>query len=141
MKIAKLLLLFLIPAALLFMSCKNEVSVDFIIELDSEMPPEEALVNSIDYFKLTLFDLKYYVSDTIVNYILDDEILYRGDILRLENLDSGKYVLWVDPYQAGNDDRLAINTTVTSNKMTDDGYIIIDDESPTIVKIILKHQP
>ena len=38
MKTVKLLLLLLIPAALLFMSCENEIPEEMIIELASDSP-------------------------------------------------------------------------------------------------------
>ena len=138
MKIRKLLVLFLIPLALFFVSCENELQTTFIIELDSENPPEEELLNQIDYFKLTLFNYKYYVEDTIIEYVLEDEILKKNEILRLGDLEPGKYVLWVDAYNNGDEDNLSLIIDIKSDKMDNNGNLIIDDESPTIVTFVLR---
>ena len=138
MKIVKLFLLFLIPVALFFASCENELEASFVIELDSDNPPDEELLNQIDYFKVTLFNYKYYIEDTIVEYVLDDEILKKGEVLRLGDLDPGKYVLWVDAYNNEDEDNLSLIIDIKSDKMDERGHIIIDDDSPTIVTFVLR---
>ena len=59
MKIRKLLVIFLIPAALLFTSCANEIPEEFQIELSENMSMNgmdlDDILEQFDYFKLSLY--------------------------------------------------------------------------------------
>ena len=71
--------------------------------------------------------------------ILDHVRLNKGDILRLDNLEPGKYDLWGTAYGQPhyNDEPIIVgDITGKSDKMDDAGHIIVDDFSPTIVKLV-----
>ena len=59
MKIRKLLVIFLIHAALLFTSCANEIPEEFQIELSENMSMNgmdlDDILEQFDYFKLSLY--------------------------------------------------------------------------------------
>ncbi|MBO4320380.1 MAG: hypothetical protein J5857_07915 [Treponema sp.] len=151
MKIRKLLVLFLIPVTLFFVSCENEIPEEFQIELSENMSMNGANLDSIleqvDYFKLNLFKVFEYesVNGPTVGYseVFFDLRLNKGDILRLDGLEPGLYELTGNPYRIneyGEEEQSTYNVTRKSNKMATLGYyeyIVVDEDSPTIVRLVI----
>ena len=152
MKFRKLLVVFLIPAALFFASCENEIPEEFLFEVSPNSTGMRNL-DDIDYVTLTLIKLPDHeiesnqstqlpivtINLTIEEYptIFRDKRLNKGEILRLEGLESGKYKLTGTAYEVDYGNSYAIGQiTGKGNKMDDHGNIIIDDFSPTIVKLV-----
>lgn len=99
MKTVKLLLLLLLPAALFFASCQNELPPEtFLVEENSYTAgdPERYQLSDVDYFVLELYKLNPAEINVVGNNnfeekVLPDIRLERGDILRLEGLEPGYY--------------------------------------------------
>ena len=92
MKIAKLLLLLLIPAALFFASCQNELPEEMMIELASDSPDMGWTLDDIEYFLLTLD--KFYDIPGDGDFvgkedkpIIQNQKLSKGETLVLEGLE------------------------------------------------------
>ena len=137
-----------------FLSCKNELAEDFVVELveDPYNLNNSYTVDDIAYFNLSLKILDesvvQYPGDTSgpYRYIFPNQRLERGDILRLENsLEPGYYIL--EGYACTKDDYYICNVYGKSNKMTpievNEGNIVTKDfitvESgvPTVIKLIV----
>ena len=102
MKTVKLLILLLIPAALFFTSCENELPPETFLVEEFVYPNDTQSyhLSDIDYFELELRKLN--LNPTIVagvaetndpyNELLPYDIhLEKGEILRLEGLEPGYY--------------------------------------------------
>ena len=153
MKIRKLLVLFLIPLALFFVSCENEIPEEFQIELSENMSMNgmdlDEILEQVDFFKFNIYKISEIQTDngTYQNEgdgpFLSDIRLYKGDILRLDDLEPGLYELSGFCYYIDdNGDEYQSTYTVTgkSNKMATLGYyeyIVVDEDSPTIVKLVI----
>lgn len=150
MKIRKLLVLFLIPAALFFVSCENEIPEEFQIELSENMSMNGANLDSIleqfDYFKLNLYKVSEELNgngvpnDYEIKFL--DQRLNKGDILRLDDLEPGLYELSGGTYYLDENgyENLNYNVKGKSNKMATLGYneyIVVDEDSPTIVRLVI----
>ena len=152
MKLGKLLVLFLIPVALFFVSCENEIPEEFLFEYDPATNNYFTL-DDADYFLLTLIKLPDGEMDfsqeiqqgTVSTYttvnppIFTNKRLNKGELLRLEGLEPGKYKLTGGAYHLagpGYPDYIVGSITGKGNKMDENGNIIIDDISPTIVKLV-----
>ncbi|MBR6154198.1 MAG: hypothetical protein IKQ43_07155 [Treponema sp.] len=155
MKLIKsLLCLLLIPFALFLTSCNNEIPEDFVIEFIPYDDEDSYTPDDVDYLELTL------------NKEPDDEggennqgtnippvfegRLYKGEILQLGDLEPGRYTLEGTARKiTGTDfDWIVGSVYAVSDKMEteiiEDGrdtiynnYLIIDEFSPTVVKLIV----
>ena len=163
MKIIKsLLCLLLIPFALAFMSCNNEIPEELIIEVDPESQGPYEL-DDVDYFELGLYKLSEddEYPDNNSNYNegtppLFEVRLNKGDVLRLGNLEPGLYQLYGAAYKYfdyGDGEFLAQEIGSVYGKSEKEesveyydsmmrewvtvSYIVIDEFSPTVVKLVV----
>jgi hypothetical protein len=152
MKLGKLLVLFLIPVALFFVSCENEIPEEFLFELD----PASSDLRTLDDIEFVLLTLRKVPDEEIDDsqlvqpeggiYIVEEQHpifsnkrLDKGELLILEDLEPGKYRLTGTAYEVNalNGESNSIgNITGKADKMDEHGNIIIDDFSPTIVKLV-----
>ena len=152
MKIRKLLVLFLIPAALFFVSCENEIPEEFQIELSEYLygADLDSILEQVDFFKFNIYKISEIQTDNGTYQQEDDEPflpdirLYKGDILRLDDLEPGLYRLRGELYEVDEDgeEQMLFSYYVEgkSNKMvTVDyfDYIVVDDDSPSVVKLVI----
>ena len=145
MKLGKLLVLFLIPLALFFVSCENEIPEEFQIELSEYLygADLDSILEQIGYFNLNLYKISEIQTDngpSIDSELLfPDIILNKGDILKLDGLEPGLYELNGQAWSISGD-YVVYGIVGKSNKMVtvnDYDYIVVDDDSPTIVKLVL----
>lgn len=161
MKIAKLLLLLLIPAALFFASCQNELPEEtfFIEEFVYTNNTQSYHLSDADYFELELRKLN--PNPTIVpgvpgnndpyNELLPYDIrLEKGEILRLEGLEPGYYKISGSAYKINEDydpatgDESFIQVGSIAGKsdrmyhfnVNNTDYIIVEEDSPVIIKLV-----
>ncbi|MBP5444319.1 MAG: hypothetical protein J6Y60_13870 [Treponema sp.] len=110
MKTVKLLLLLLLPAALFFASCQNELPPEtFLIEEnpDTAGNPARYQLSDVDYFELELRKLNpnpnlvagVAANDSYNELLPYDMHLEKGEILRLEGLEPGYYRLTGNAYK------------------------------------------
>lgn len=105
MKTVKLLLLLLLPAALFFASCQNELPPEtFLIEENSYTAgdPDRYRLSDVDYFVLDI--LKWNPANSLPvatpeEPVKSDIRLERGDILRLGGLEPGYYRILGEAYK------------------------------------------
>ena len=107
MKTVKLLLLLLIPAALFFASCQNELPEEMMIELASDSPDMGWTLDDIEYFLLTLD--KFYDIPGDGDFvgkedkpIIQNQKLSKGETLVLEGLEPGYYRLYGGAFSVNN---------------------------------------
>ena len=161
MKIAKLFLLLLIPVALLFMSCENELPEEaFLIEEIPDTANQSFTLSDVDYFELSLYK-KDPAEERGRGERLFNQHLDIGEILRLEGLEPGYYSLigWAykindnfDPenynpeggspfdahiYQVGTVEGKSDEMVTISGS----NYMIIDESNPVIVKLVFMGDP
>lgn len=150
--IKSLLLLLLLPMAIFMTSCNNEVPEEFLFELD----PASSDLRTLDAIEFVLLTLRKVpdeeiddsqqaqlgvLSDIVEEYpaIFRDKRLDKGELLILEDLEPGKYRLTGTAYEVnalnGASNGIG-NITGKADKMDEHGNIIIDDISPTIVKLV-----
>ncbi len=165
MKLIKsLLCLLLIPFALFLTSCNNEIPEDFVIEFIPFDGEGGFTVDDVDYLELTLNKEPddeggeeingnvAYPFNQIVSVIspVFQGRLYKGEILQLGDLEPGRYTLEGYAYKTVEDDddwRVGSVYAISDKMETEligDGrtvqihnYIIIDEFSPTMVKLLV----
>ena len=163
MKLIKsLLFLLLIPFALFLTSCNNEIPEDFVIEFIPYDGEYGFTVDDVDYLELTLNKepdddggeelINGFFPNQDVPYIppVFQGRLYKGEILQLNDLKPGRYTLEGYAYKTveDDDDWRVGSVYAISDKMEteiiEDGrdtiynnYLIIDEFSPTMVKLIV----
>ncbi len=155
MKLIKsLLCLLLIPFALFLTSCNNEIPEDFVIEFIPYDDEDSYTPDDVDYLELTL------------NKEPDDEggennqgtnippvfegRLYKGEILQLGDLEPGKYTLegaarkitgtdfdWIVGSVYAVSDKMVTENWGSELRPEPHTFIIVDDFSPTMVKLIV----
>ena len=150
--IKSLLLLLLLPMAIFMTSCNNEVPEEFLFELDPASSDLRTL-DDIEFVLLTLRkvpdeeidDSQQFQPGVLVGIVEEypsifrDKRLNKGELLILEDLEPGKYRLTGTAYEVNalNGESYGIgNITGEADKMDEHGNIIIDDFSPTIVKLV-----
>lgn len=159
MKTVKLLLLLLIPAALFFASCQNELPEEtFFIEefVYTNGGGSHYHLSDVDYFELNLQKWNPAMLGIAGNNSPDEIIqpyihLEKGEILRLEGLEPGYYKISGSAYKINEDynpttgDEFSIEQVGTvvgkSDRMhrfegSGSSYIIIDEDSPVIIKLV-----
>ncbi|MBO4320761.1 MAG: hypothetical protein J5857_09880 [Treponema sp.] len=151
MRFIKTFAILLFPIILLLTSCENNIPVEFIIEEEESEYDGMYHLEDAEYFIINLQTVhemeetpnqiwpQQGVWGIVPPDILDHVRLNKGDILRLDNLEPGKYDLWGTAYgqQPYNDEPIMVgDITGKSDKMDDAGHIIVDDFSPTIVKLV-----
>ena len=149
----------LIPMAGLLVSCTNELEEEFAVEVSyqtaGDLDGYRERLARIDYFKIRLYKYgEVEVGDNgypEVNLIpiLDGEKLFKDDILRLDNLEPGLYILYGGAYQLNDnyseeENNLYIAVKGKAKKMktieingTEIEFIVIDGLSPTVIKLVL----
>lgn len=152
MKLGKLLVLFLIPAALFFVSCENEIPEEFQIELSEYLSGADldSILEQVDFFKFDIYKISEIQTDNGTyqqeDYepFLPDIRLYKGDILRLDDLEPGLYRLRGQLYEVDEygEEQMLYSYYVEgkSNKMVtveSFDYIVVDDDSPSVVKLVI----
>ena len=160
MKTVKLFLLLLIPAALLFMSCENELPEEaFLIEEILDITNQSYTLSDADYFELSLYK-KDPEKPQEGEKLTHSARLEKGEILRLEGLDPGYYRLTGIAYKINDNfdpDTFDPNGPLEewpvyqvgtvwgkSDKMvtiSSSNYMIIDEANPVIVKLIFFGDP
>ena len=126
MKTVKLLLLLLIPAAMFFASCQNELPEEtfFIEEYVYQNDTQSYHLSDVDYFELELRKLN--PNSTIVAGVAETNDLYnellpydihleKGEILRLEGLEPGYYKINGFAYKINEDFNPATYNPLWSN--------------------------
>ncbi|MBO4319404.1 MAG: hypothetical protein J5857_02935 [Treponema sp.] len=163
MKLKKsFVLLLLVPFALFFTSCENEIPEEFVIEINPYSSEAYGL-DDVDYFTLALYKLpEAHEESNDDNGLVqtEDEIppvfhdrLNKGDVLRLGNLEPGLYYLNGSAWKYGEDRNDAIEIGYVDGKsdkmetITTYGsrpgevfyhdFIVIDEFSPTVVKLVV----
>lgn len=164
MKTVKLLILLLIPAAMFFTSCENELPPEiFQIEENPDTAGDEDRykVSDVDYFELSLYklnpaEINVAGSNNLEEKVLPDMHLEKGEILRLEGLEPGYYWLRGDAYKINknpnpdfdpsSDDPkdgpfiLVGAVSGKSDRMqqfsNNRSYIIVEEYSPVIIKLV-----
>jgi hypothetical protein len=145
MKIRKLLVLFLIPATLFFVSCENEIPEEFQIELSEYLygADLDSILEQVDFFKINIY--KIFEIQTDNGPSIDSEILFpdiilnKGDILKLDGLEPGLYQLNGQAWSISGDN-VVYGIVGKSNKMvTVESFdcIVVDDDSPSVVKLVI----
>ena len=136
--VKSLILMLLIPLVAVFMGCVDNIQQDLIVEIEENSDYGESPFNmdDVEYFKLYLY--KYLDWEPI----LQGDILKKGDVLWLDNLEPGLYSLSGDACDI-HDNRIGF-ISWKSDKMKGfetnswtDYYILIDDISPTVVKLVV----
>ena len=140
----------LIPLAMFLGSCSNEaMEEEFVIEADpnSSMPidQENPFVN-VDYFGLKFYkvvgnrdtEAGFYIEDDPLDILVYEGKLFKGDVLRLENLEPGKYYITGNAYKIYDDenDFEVASITGKSNNM-DDEFIVVERGVPTVIKLVV----
>ena len=135
--VKSLILMLLIPLAAVFMGCVDNIQQDLIVEIEESSDYGDSPYNmdDVEYFELFL----YTYSDW--EPILQGDILKKGDVLWLDNLEPGLYSL---SGGAGMGDLQIGTVSWKSDKMVEipingtcDRYIVVDDISPTVVKLVV----
>lgn len=166
MKTVKLLILLLIPAAMFFTSCENELPEElFYIEETPDITNQSYTLSDVDYFVLELYKLN--PNPTTVpgvpandpyNELLPYDIrLEKGEVLRLEGLEPGYYRLTGNAYKINRnynpetyeytslpEDAEFIYVGAVSGKSdrmyyfdaNNTNYIIVEEYSPVIIKLV-----
>lgn len=150
-------------------SCENELAEQFTVEVVGDIPAGfdgDNPLKELDYFTLTLERIPEDVvaidfgngfpgaSNNPFDVVDPDNIifwnkkLYKGDILRLDNLEPGKYKLRASAYKAsdGDDEELGDpffgnsvgSVLVECNNMDEFGNIIVERGYPIVIKLIVK---
>lgn len=129
MKTVKLLLLLLLPAALFFASCQNELPPEtFLMEENFYLGSYDQYyhLSDVDYFELSLNKLnlaKLGQPNISPDESLQPDIrLERGDILRLEGLKPGYYRIIGRAYK--------INDNYDPTLLSDPDYIPLTTDFP-----------
>ena len=154
-------LLLLVPFALFFTSCENEIPEEFLIIAPSS--PDTYCLEDVDYFEIWVNKVpeggEDYSGQQIfpmgqeITYIppVFEGRLYKGDVLRLGDLEPGKYELFgrAKKYFAETDylgtigevrgisDKMETVITGSERNPTINNYLIIDEFSPTVVKLVV----
>ena len=125
-----LLYLLLIPFAIFLTSCNNEIPEEFLIIADSF--PGSYSLDDVDYFEIIInkvpeggevfSEQPIFDPDVEITFIppVFEGRLYKGDVLRLGDLEPGKYELsgWAKKYFAENDFGMAGKIYFDGDKVT-----------------------
>ena len=156
-----LLYLLLIPFAIFLTSCNNEIPEEFLIIADSS--PGSYSLDDVDYFEIIInkvpeggevfSEQPIFDPDVEITFIppVFEGRLYKGDVLRLGDLEPGKYELsgWAkhvdenggDPWTVGEvigiSDKMETEIIEEGRDTIYNNYLIIDEFSPTVVKLIV----
>ncbi len=164
MKTVKLLLLLLIPAALFFASCQNELPEEtFFIEENFYLENDDQYyhLSDVDYFVLELYKVSRSSTPGVPldqKPIFQNERLEKGELLRLDGLEPGYYELSGNAWKINenfNPDTFNEETASPdeyqyilvggvsgkSDKMYqfegyNNKYIIVEEDNPVIVKLV-----
>lgn len=148
------LLLLLIPFALAFMSCNNEIPEELIIEFIPYSGEGGYTIDDVDYLELKLYkepDGGDGENNQVTNILpVFKGNLYRGEVLRLGDLEPGRYTLsgtarkktggesdCIVGYVDGVGDKVVTENCGTAERPVYRDFIIVDEFSPTMVKLIV----
>lgn len=142
--VKSLILMLLIPLTMFLGSCSNELEEELMVEVEYYGDFEDdikSVLDMIDYFELDLFPVPEEGEELEESdFVLFGEKLYRGDVLRLENLEPGKYHIDGCAYQIQDeDDSLVdrVSVSFTGNTMDDDDNFLVERGLPTIIKMVI----
>ena len=146
-----LALILVIMSLVCFVSCENELTEDFVVEIDPvSLSYSYYTVDEIDFFLLDLLKIpdsvvigfrknpEFYWTPEPSDYVFEQKRLNKGDVLRLDNLEPGFYSLGGSIYKVTDSEPFEQYigwVTGKSNNMDEDGYIIVERGIPTVIKL------
>ncbi len=148
-QVKSLILMLLIPLTMFLGSCSNEaMEEEFVIEADpnSSMPidQENPFVN-VDYFGLEFYkvvgnrdtEAGYYIGDDPLDILVYEGKLFKGDVLRLENLEPGKYYITGNAYKIDDEYVFDVGSITGKSNNMDDEFIVVERGVPTVIKLVV----
>lgn len=139
--VKSLILMLLIPLAAVFMGCVDNIQQDLIVEIEENSEYDSPYnMDDVEYFRIYLYAFDGYNGIDKGAYLLK-----KGEILCLEDLEPGLYTLFGYAHNKdGNSlayisyksDKVGIGISQMGGGTTE--CILIDDISPTVVKLVVR---